>query len=453
MIGSENNYSIKKSNFAINITNNLTSLQRKFYNHILFEQDQQGWAKPIIQLRTADINYLIGNSDKHRQNHSKIKAILNQLLTKRLMINNAKYEGYEAVCYISYIKINAGYIDVKIDDELKKHLNINYVSSQGIKNTSKGYTSLDLSIINTLNSTYHIALYEFLKKTWYEQKNKKHIEIDINLLRNIATNKQSYDKYKEFHRTVLKPAIQAINEKTDLNIKYELVKYANKVESIVFNIENKVIIAEKIENSVKVETKTTTTTTFVPKVSKLQTLDTPVALPEPLKEIHSWGYSNMPQLLTMYNGTEDKKCQLLAILATINLKYCNKAAAEKCRLVASLIAKNAHADAKAIYDAKTSEVVKAKENCVQQEKMQQEEVKIKTAVVQAWEAKKAKAKQLYLALNLAQKTEIFRTALRNCVITKYMHDFTQEQIVNPFNDAVNMSRAVLASLVDELVVV
>jgi plasmid replication initiation protein len=444
MIGSENNYSIKKSNFAINITNNLTSLQRKFYNHILFEQEQQGWNKPIIQLRIADINYLIGNNDRHRNNHSKIKSIFNQLLTRRLIINNAKYEGYEAVCYISYIKINAGYIDVKIDDELKKHLNINYVSSQGIKNTSKGYTSLDLSIINKLNSTYHIALYEFLTKTWHEQKNKKNIEIDINLLRNIATNRKSYDAFIEFHRTVLKPAIEAINEKTDLNINYELIKYANKVESIVFNIENKVIIAEKIENSVKVET-------FIPKVSKAQTLDTPVEVPEALKEVHRWGYSNMSQLLAMYNGSDEKKYQLLAILATINLKYGDKAATEKCRLVASLIAKNAHADAKAIYDAKTSEVVKAKEKYIQQEKIEQEEVKTKTVFVQALEAKTEKAKQLYLALNLAQKTEIFRTALRNCVITKYIHDFTQEQIVNPFNDAVNMSRAVLASLVDELV--
>jgi hypothetical protein len=85
-----------------------------------------------------------------------------------------------------------------------------------------------------------------------------------------------------------------------------MIKYANKVESIVFNIENKVIV-EKVENSAKVET-------FVPKVSKTQTLDTHVDLPEPLKELHSWGYSNMPQLLAMYNDAVNMSRAVLASL-------------------------------------------------------------------------------------------------------------------------------------------
>ncbi len=401
MIGSKNNYSIKKSNFAIEITNNLTSLQRKFYNHILFEQEQQGWNKPIIQIRISDINYLIGNNDRHRQNHNKIKSTLKQLLTKQLTLNNVKYEGYEATCFLSYIKIEAGYIEVKIDDELKKYLNINYVNSQGIKNTSKGYTSLDLNIINCLKSTYHIALYEFLTKIFNEQKQKKHIEIDLNILRKIATNRQSYDKYKEFQRSVLKPAIDAINVLTDLNVSYEQLKYANKVESIVFNIERKVI--EDIDCIKKCVVK------HIDIVESKKTL----LLPDELEDVASWGYSNIKQLLAMYNEDETKQYQLLAILATINLKYGSKTNTEKCKLLSSLINKNAHADTKALYDAKTSKV--EQEVIVQKKEIEQarlESIK-QDAIKQKTDEMFSKIGQIYDDLIVSEKENVFRKAVKS----------------------------------------
>ena len=237
MIGLDNHYSINKTNFAIEVSNNLTILQRKIFNHALFEQDSQGWDTPIIKLQFRDINALIGNST-HRQNHNKIKSIFKQLLTKELKIVNAKYLGYEATCYISYVKICDKHIEVKIDEELKKHLNINYINEQGIKNTSKGYVNLNLEIVNRLHSTYHIALYEFLTKSWHEQRQKKEICIDVNLLTEISSNKKSYKQYKEFQRTILKPAIEEININTNLNIEYEQIKYAGKVEKICFRISN-----------------------------------------------------------------------------------------------------------------------------------------------------------------------------------------------------------------------
>ena len=365
MIGSCNNYSINKTNFAIEVSNNLTILQRKFFNHILFEQEAQGWNTPIIQLQYKDINALIG-SNIHRQNHNKIKSIFKQLLTKELIIVNGKYLGYAATCYISYVKIHEKYIEISIHDELKKYLNINYMNEQGIKNTLKGYTSLDLAIVNKLHSTYHIALYEFLSKTWNEQKKKNNISIDLNLLRSISTNKQSYNQYKEFHRSILKPAVDAINNYTDLKIEYIESKYAGKVENIVFNIKRNANFKDKnnilVSNPIVLENNLNMSVSEpIKTISKITQTQIYEILPEPVENAKNWGYADIEKLMQMYNSTEDKKYQILAILTQISMEYSEKSNQEKCKILSALIKKNVHANALAIHNAKNAEIIQKKE--------------------------------------------------------------------------------------------
>ncbi|MFM2344794.1 MAG: hypothetical protein RLZZ210_1406 [Pseudomonadota bacterium] len=312
MIGSCHNYSINKTNFAIDISNNLTLLERKFFNHILFSIQEQGWNNKVYTISASSFSNLIG-SKENRQNHNKIKSILRRLLTKELKILNAKYIGYEACTYISYIKLEDRNVIIELSEKLKEHLNINFVNEQGIKNISYGYTNLNLSLINQLNSTHSIAIYEFLAKI----KNQNIDTIDINTLIEISSCKKCYKEFKRFNQSILKPALKEINQFTDLKISYELIKYANKVSKIKFitklQDKNQIIIDRDF-------------TDITPKKNSID-------LPKDIEDIAKIGIKPASKLLGWFNEDKDR---LLANWKEINTNYAGKSNAEKAKLMAYL---------------------------------------------------------------------------------------------------------------------
>jgi len=242
MIGSQDNYSINKTRFAIVSSNNLTILQQRFFNHILYEQEEQKWTTEILKIESRYFHHLIGNNGKYRQANNKIKKILKQLLTKELKILNSKYEGYEACTYISYFKIHETYIEIKLENELKKHLNINYVNEKGIKNIFKGYSRLNLNIVNKLCSTYSIALYEYSFSKLKEGEESCTFNVKLDELTEVASFRAFYKEFKYFKRDVLVPSIKEINSSTDIEVEYELVKKYNKIHSVNITVTRKNII-------------------------------------------------------------------------------------------------------------------------------------------------------------------------------------------------------------------
>ena len=96
------------------------------------------------------------------------------------------------------------------------------------------FTSYKLSNILSLKSTYSIRLYELMKK-W---QHLGHWECSVDDLRGFlgAKSVKSYSVYGNFKNRVLLPALEELNEKTDVQISFKEIKKGRSVERIEFTI-------------------------------------------------------------------------------------------------------------------------------------------------------------------------------------------------------------------------
>lgn len=123
--------------------------------------------------------------------------------------------------WFSYIEFDQdpkrGNVVFKFNDSLTIHL----------LDLDSNFTKLSLSTILSMSSVYSIKLYNLLVSHAYKGKP---VTYSIDTIRTILAlvNKKKkinmYEKPKDFIRWVLKPALSEINEKSDLNIEYEIVK-------------------------------------------------------------------------------------------------------------------------------------------------------------------------------------------------------------------------------------
>lgn len=86
-------------------------------------------------------------------------------------------------------------------------------------------------------TNYAFRLYEILKNSAY--KGIRRIEVP-DLRHKLAMYEDSkYEKFGEFDRNVIKPAIKSINDDTDISVTYETIRYGRVVGAIEFSIEKK----------------------------------------------------------------------------------------------------------------------------------------------------------------------------------------------------------------------
>ncbi|MGE6416012.1 RepB family plasmid replication initiator protein [Planococcus kocurii] len=99
------------------------------------------------------------------------------------------------------------------------------------------FTSYKLSNILSLGSGYSIRLYELMKK-WQHLGAWEYPVDELKL--KFGIEEGVYSRYTHFKNRVLKKAIEEVNEKTDLHIKFTEIKKGRKVERIAFAIQHSV---------------------------------------------------------------------------------------------------------------------------------------------------------------------------------------------------------------------
>lgn len=111
-----------------------------------------------------------------------------------------------------------------------------------LSNLKANFTQYLLSDIANITGTYTIRFYELIKQ--YQSIGKR--EISIKDLRFMLNLNDKYPMFSDLRRWVIEPSIKEINEKTPLNVKYELNKSGKKISHIILTFSEK-----KKENSVK----------------------------------------------------------------------------------------------------------------------------------------------------------------------------------------------------------
>jgi len=129
-----------------------------------------------------------------------------------------------------YINETTGKMRVKLDDLLKPFL-------LHVKNN---YTQFELLNTLAMKSKYSIRLYEILRSYEY----KKSFTFSVDELKELL-NAANYKLFKDFRVNVLNLAMNEINELSDLNVSYELLKEGRAYSSVQFAISLKLDLDER----------------------------------------------------------------------------------------------------------------------------------------------------------------------------------------------------------------
>jgi len=359
----QDKYTLNKSNMAISISNNLTAVDRKFFNEILYIA-QNNLEKSIYEVPIKNFIKLIGSSN-NRQTHKKIMLIFDRLLTKLINIIIPTFKEFDKTTYLSSIKLKDGMIYFQLAESLKNHfINLNSFDDKNNK-IVKPYTPLNLTIVNRLTSTYQIALYELLISKSFATRE---VKIDIDDLRKIiSSNKIYYKDFSRFNDKILKSSIEEINKKTDLNIelmetiKGEDNKTVEKIKFIVKKHNTKQIVLNNIQQIKPLS-----------EINQIKNfLDIGLSeYPKEIEQIINIGIKPVKKVLDWYK--EDSR-RVLANWYEVNTKYADKSNSEKAKLMAYLWKVNANFISRAEIETKEKELsynIKKEAEIKEQQKQQ-----------------------------------------------------------------------------------
>lgn len=120
---------------------------------------------------------------------------------------------------------------------------------QEITRLSSHFTQYDLEFIATLNSIYSVRLYELIVK-WLSAK--KTDVFDYQILRGqLGISVNEYQRMTDFKKRVLDLAVNEINEKTNIKVKYENVKQGRNIIGFTFTVHEKIKVKTDKANKLR----------------------------------------------------------------------------------------------------------------------------------------------------------------------------------------------------------
>ena len=397
-----NNYTpqiIKKSNFLIEKSNNLSFCTQNIFNLVLLEIQKQDIYNQEFKIPAYLFIKLMGIKKVYRTIEF-FDEIGKKLIRNIVELVDRTDNQLDLTSLITRFKLENGYIHIKITDEFRAFADLDFVHADGKKTINKGYTAIDLDITNRFKNKHSIPLYEYsLMKLNYntspkyiKDKSKTEEFISLETLKLLlCKDSKSYDNVNLFKYKVLNKAVAEINNKGDLDISYTDVKAHDNKTIIGFdlsikakelplantsqNLMQKIIksakktisnVTEAILDKAPHEIVPQTVQEAVSHVAEdildkipykiisppvkqvLTTAKKAIAdtvssetLPQPIQQALDFGYRNKKQLMDMYNGSIDRKVQILAIIDEVSNNYTKQSNDEKCRLIAVLIQRNA----------------------------------------------------------------------------------------------------------------
>lgn len=173
------------------------------------------------------------------KNHTLIEKACEELVGKGIKIKDEKgWTMYPWFQKIRYYK-NEGVIEFEFPNDLKPYL-------LELKK-KEGFTSYRLENVLRLSSVYSQRIYEIC----YKWKKAGECEFNIDHFKKmIGATQDSYKKaFGSLKQRVLLPAMEEINEKTDIEISFKEIKTARKVTDIKFYIEDLTKTQKKVEEN------------------------------------------------------------------------------------------------------------------------------------------------------------------------------------------------------------
>lgn len=220
----DNTPTIKQSNRLIEARYNLTIYEQRMMIAIctLLDENAQDFEK--VRVSVADMAKFCKFDETKGYTH--VKSTIMRLATRTLQIKHSDGGWYvthwlQSARYIP----NESVIEYKIDGELKPEL----------LQLKAGYLKTKAAPLMEFRRDYTARLYFILKKMIKIGE----FDYDLDFFRDRFMLGKSYKLFANLKNKVLEPAIDEINEQSDISVKYEYIKEGRSYKKIHFEVTSK----------------------------------------------------------------------------------------------------------------------------------------------------------------------------------------------------------------------
>jgi plasmid replication initiation protein len=213
---------VVQDNSLIMANYNMTALEQKVFLIMLSTIKKDTKNLMSTSFRVKDIADLlrIAPEPLYRDLPKVCKSIVGKVV--EIKKSNGDWEIFNIVSYAKY-KNKQGLITLEINSKAEPYL----------LELKDFFTAFQLRNALNLDSKYSIRLYQLSKSNIYRKSFV--IELD-DLKEKLKLTQKSYNLFSNIRTKVLEPAIEEINQKTDINIGIEYIKAGKSVNAIKFNL-------------------------------------------------------------------------------------------------------------------------------------------------------------------------------------------------------------------------
>lgn len=222
--------SLKKHSAVIQIScKELTIIQRKLINAIIWII-QKTKNESIYEISLSEIKKMCGIQATDNVNLKFLFKGLRDIKLEFNYLNKDKHQIWAGGSFLSWVEIDkeTNHIKFEMPEMLKEKIRFPSM-----------YAPLNMILIAGFKCSYAIILYELLRDYLNAQKIPLISIADYRVLMGIKDHE--YKEFRNFRNYVIIPAVEELNEKSDLTCRYELIKkpFSNKYESIRFFVTKK----------------------------------------------------------------------------------------------------------------------------------------------------------------------------------------------------------------------
>lgn len=220
---------LKKHVNTIHCSNNLTLVQRKLFNALLFNAYHDMPDKSKYQVPVKKLCSLIGYDSR---DYKKLRKSILDLITTAIEWNvidqadGEQKDKWRASAIVSAAKIEDGICTYEFSSVMRELLH-----------TPEIYGKIDIKLMIQFKSSYGLALYEncirfqgIAQTQWFS----------VNVFRKLMGIPDGYyQNFCDLKKRVLDIAVKEVNEHSPINVIPELKRVNKKVTSIRFKLSNK----------------------------------------------------------------------------------------------------------------------------------------------------------------------------------------------------------------------
>ncbi len=219
------------SNKLINACYSLTLDEMRVLNLALTKIDSRKKSSGAIDILPEDFANLYSLPKKNVWRN--LEKSLSSIMKKPIVIYYTNGKGKLKKREIPWIVFKDSYVDPK--DGSKITISFSDHILPYLFELQKDFTSVNIEYVARLNTSFSFRLYQWLVQEFQSNYNGSYnLLMTIEEIKRQACLEGNYTLFKDFHRRVIKPAVKAINHKTNLSVTYEIILKSNKAHAISF---------------------------------------------------------------------------------------------------------------------------------------------------------------------------------------------------------------------------